>query len=96
MPSKQYKAYESKAMWYIRPLPEAPIEIPVNVKASFYMPTHRKCDLVNLQEAILDILVGAGVLADDNMNIVASMDGSRVLYDKADPRTEIEIRILET
>ena len=48
-------------------------------------------DLVNLQEATLDVLVKYGVILDDNSNIVASMDGSRVLYDKNNPRTEIDI-----
>jgi Holliday junction resolvase RusA-like endonuclease len=58
------------------------------------MPTHRRCDLVNLQESTLDVLVKYGILADDNSNIVVSMDGSRVLYSKENPRTEIEIELL--
>jgi hypothetical protein len=36
-------------------------------------------------------MVKAGLLADDNYSIVQSMDGSRVLYDKNAPRTEIFI-----
>lgn len=90
MPSAVYKNYESAAMWFI-PRPLQPIDRPVNVKCLFYMPTKRKCDLVNMQEAILDIMVKAGLLADDNYSIVQSMDGSRVLYDKENARTEIEI-----
>ena len=39
----------------------------------------------------MDILVDAGILEDDNSNIVAGHDGSRVLYDKENPRTEILI-----
>lgn len=90
-PSKQYKGYERAAMPFLRPLPDKPIDYPVNVKCLFYMPTRRRIDLVNLQEAALDVLVSAGVLIDDNASVVASMDGSRVLYDKESPRTEIEI-----
>lgn len=90
MPSKKYKEYEKNAMWFI-PFPDKPIDKPVNVKCLFYMPTKRKCDLVNMQEAILDVLVKAGLLADDNFSIVQSMDGSRVLYDKENPRTEVII-----
>lgn len=89
-PSKQYKEYEASALWFI-PKPRAPINMPVNVKCLFYMPTKRKCDLVNLQEAILDIMTKAGLLEDDNFTIVQSMDGSRVLYDKKNPRTEVYI-----
>ena len=91
MPSKQYKDYEAKAVWYLQPKPEKPIDYPVNVKCLFYMPTHRRVDGVNLLESTLDILVKSGVLADDNSNIVVSTDGSRVLYSKENPRTEIEI-----
>jgi hypothetical protein len=43
----------------------------------------------------MDLLVTYGILADDNSNIVASMDGSRVLYDKTFSRTEIEITPIE-
>lgn len=89
MPSKKYKEYEKDAMWFI-PKGET-INKPVNVKCLFYMPTRRKCDLVNMQEAILDVMVKAGLLEDDNYSIVQSMDGSRVLYDKSNPRTEIYI-----
>lgn len=95
-PSKQYKEYEQKAMWYIRPRPETPINEPCNVKMLFYMPTRRRVDLVNAQEACLDILVKAGVIEDDNASVVVSMDGSRVLYSKENPRTEVEIEVIET
>ena len=51
---------------------------------------HRKDDL-NLYEALDDILVKNGVLKDDDRKIIRSRDGSRVLYDKAAPRSEIYI-----
>ena len=89
-PSEQYKAFEKAAGYYIK-RPAEPIEGPVNVKCLYYMPTRRRVDLVNLEEATLDILVKYGVLKDDNCSVVASMDGSRVLYDKENPRTEVVI-----
>lgn len=92
MPSKQYKEYEKAALWFI-PKVEM-IDKPVNVQCLFYMPTRRKCDLVNMQEAILDVMVKAGLLADDNHTIVQSMNGSRVLYDKECPRTEVYITLV--
>lgn len=90
MPSKKYKEYEKEAGWFIPKIKE-PICYPVNVKALFYMPTRRKCDLTNMLEAVDDIMVKYGLIADDNYTIIASHDGSRVLYDKENPRTEIEI-----
>lgn len=93
IPSKAYKDYETACLWQIKG--HRTIDKPVNVKCTYFMPTRRRCDLVNLQEATLDILVKAKVLADDNSNIVRSMDGSRVLYDKDNPRVEIEIEEAE-
>ncbi len=90
IPSAQYTAYEKECAWFMPKLTK-PINIPVNVKCLYYMPTRRVCDVVNHLEATLDILVKYGVLEDDNYKIVASMDGSRVLYDKENPRTEITI-----
>jgi Holliday junction resolvase RusA-like endonuclease len=88
-PSKQYRAYEAQAMWFI---PKGKvIDFPVNVKCVFYMPTRRRCDLTNLLEAIDDVMVKAGLLSDDNYNVIAGHDGSRVLIDRDNPRTEVEI-----
>ena len=64
---------------------------PVNVKALFYMDTRRRVDLVNLEQALCDLLVHYKMIEDDNSTIIKSMDGSRVLYDKDDPRTEVVI-----
>lgn len=91
-PSKTYKDYEEAAMWFIPKLRQIePINYPVNIKCLFYMPTKQRCDLTNLLEAIDDVMVKAGLLADDNYRIIESHDGSRVLYDKKNPRTEVEI-----
>lgn len=67
------------------------IDYACNVKLIYYRSDKRRTDLVNLQNATLDILVSANVLDDDNYKIVASTDGSRVYYDKDNPRTEIYI-----
>lgn len=90
MPSKKYKEYEKACKDYI-PEQKQKINFPISVKCLYYMPTKRRTDLTNLLEATDDILVYYGVLEDDNYNIIASHDGSRVLYDKENPRTEIYI-----
>lgn len=96
MPSQKYIDYEAKAVWYCkRARVQRPIEEPVEVKCLFYMPTRRKVDLTNLLESIDDVLVRAGVLKDDHSGIIVSHDGSRVLYDKENPRTEVSITAYE-
>ena len=91
MPSAKYKQYEREAVWYIRPRPLRPIDYAVNVKCVFYMPNRRRTDLNNLLEAVTDLLVHTGVLADDHYGIVVSHDGSRCYVDRDNPRTEITI-----
>lgn len=87
-PSERYKQYEKDFMWFA---PKLSIDVPVNVKTVFYLPTRRLTDLSNLISAAHDCLVASGTLVDDNYKIIHSVDGSRVYYDKENPRTEIEI-----
>ena len=93
IPSKQFTEYQNIAGWFV-PKNEK-IDYPVNIRCYFFMKTRRKCDLTNLLEAIDDILVHYGVIADDNYSIVAGHDGSRVYVDKDNPRTEVWIEELK-
>lgn len=93
-PSKAYVQYEKDTGHFIPRRGEKLAEA-CEVKCLFYMPTRRRVDLTNLLEAIDDILVHYGVLADDNSKIIVSHDGSRVLYDPKRPRTEVTITFLE-
>lgn len=90
-PSEQYKAYETACIWQTPAECRKAIDVSVNVKCTYYMPTHAKTDLGNLIAATCDILVKANVIEDDNSRIVAGHDESRVKYDKESPRVEIEI-----
>lgn len=93
-PSEQYDNYKNSALWFI-PKRGVPIDFPVNIKCLFFLPDQRRCDLTNHLESIDDILVEAGLILDDNYKILAAHDGSRVLVDKSNPRTEIEITVLK-
>ena len=89
--SQQYKDYEKECLRQLKEKHKQKIDYPVNVQMIFHMPTRRRVDLSNLQAACLDILVKGDVLADDNRNIVAGMDGSRVFWNHNDPHVDIEI-----
>lgn len=80
---------------HLTPKPPAPIAVPVHIKYLFYMKTRRKVDILNLQAATDDLLVLADIIQDDNSSIVKSHDGTRVYYDKENPRTEIYIYTYE-
>ena len=96
VPSKDFKEYQKMSAYYL-PYPEGlePIDQPIILECKFYRSTRRKVDLVNLEQAICDILVHWKVLKDDSFNIIARMDGSEVFIDKEHPRTEIKIYRLE-
>lgn len=93
-PSKAYVDYETDCLRQIK-RPHSPISARVNVRCVYYMKTASRVDLANLIEATTDILVKAHVLEDDNSKIVAAHDGSRVDYDKQNPRVEIWIEEME-
>lgn len=89
--SKRYLSFEKDCGLFVGKFKNLNIDYPINLQLIYYMPTKRRVDLSNLQAATCDILVKYKVIKDDNSNIVASMDGSKVLYDKEIPRTEITI-----
>lgn len=91
MQSDQYKRFEEAAGWFLKPRPAKPIDEPVNVQYLFYMPSRRRVDLSNLVSALDDVLVKHRILADDNRDVIAAHDGSRVFYDHDAPRVEILI-----
>lgn len=95
-PSEAFEQYQKDCGYFV-PKIESPINYPINVKAVYYMKTKRKVDKTNLESALLDVLVHYSFLEDDNRNIVYTTDGSKVLHDCKQPRTEITIsRIAES
>lgn len=90
IPSKAYVKYEKECLPFLLKHRYG-INTPVNVKAIYYRETRHRVDLCNLHEALCDVLVKYGVVADDNVGIIKTMDGSVVKYDKDNPRTEITI-----
>ena len=97
LPSEAYLEYagECAVQLVAQRAVNAGIDYPVNVGCVYYMPTRRHVDLVNLLEVTCDILKDNFVVLDDNSGIVAGHDGSRVAYDRNNPRVEIEITRME-
>lgn len=83
--------YAARAAQYLNPRPEKPLSGPVRIVYRLYMQTRRRVDDLNLFAALDDILVHEGILQDDNMQVIRSRDGTRVDYDKENPRAEIYI-----
>ena len=98
--SAAYKRYEKLAKPFLKQM-EDPISYPVNIKCTYWVKKNKdgsipktKLDLTNLLAATCDILVKYQILEDDNCQIVAGHDGSRVIYTVGDEYTEVEITAL--
>lgn len=94
LPSETYEKFEKSAGKFI-PAKSTPIDFKVEISCVYYMATRRAVDLTNLLEATDDVLVKHKYLKDDNCKIIVSHDGSRVDYDKDNPRTEVTVKRLE-
>lgn len=90
-PSKQYEQFEAECVAFLLKYRDLKIDYPINLKCIFYKDKNYNSDLVGYIQAIQDILVKYGILADDNDKIIVSLDGSRCYIDKVNPRIEIEI-----
>lgn len=93
IPSKQYLQFEKDCQPYFKRVLNkiGQIDYPINLQAIFYVETKWRIDLPNLLNAVDDAMVKSELILDDNRDIIASHDGSRVYHDKFNPRIEIEI-----
>lgn len=83
--------FSFRAAQYMHPKPAKPYDGTVHIIYRIYTKTQRVVDDLNLYENLDDILVKEKILKDDNRKIIRNRDGSRVLYDKENPRAEIYI-----
>ena len=88
--SDRYIKFEKECGYFLGKY-QLNIDYPVNLKVTFIVNDRRKRDLCNLLESIQDVLVKYNVIADDNYQIVASVDGSRIKYIKGKQETIIDI-----
>lgn len=97
IPSSQYREFETQCKPYFNKVlcEVGQIRYPINVKCVFYVEKRLRYDLTNLLEAVDDSMTKARLLLDDNRDIIAGHDGSRVYQDKENPRIEIEITELK-
>ena len=89
LPSKAYTAWEKQARkeaWAKARIP--PLVGPIHIEAHFYYKGKRP-DLSGAMESCGDMLQGI-LYADDGQ--IESWDGSRMIHDLDNPRTEIRVK----
>jgi hypothetical protein len=86
-----HSKYAFESAQYLNPRPKVPIDGQIHIVYVLYMQTKRRVDDLNLYASLDDILVHEKILTDDSIKYIRNRDGSRVLYDKENPRAEIYI-----
>lgn len=89
--NERYLEFEKLCKPFMAQYSGLKINEPVNLKATIYVPDRRRRDLVNYLEGLQDVLVKHEVIADDNYNVIESVDGSRMIYEKGKQMTILEI-----
>lgn len=88
--SKHYRVWEKAALkelqWNDGPLPDG-----CSVEITIFPGTRRAADLSNKAESILDAMVLAGIIADDNWYIIPSVVLKFGGVDRFKPRAEVVI-----
>ena len=97
IPSKQYQAWHEAALLQIRAMSKGHDTIcyPVSITLAFFHGDLRRRDSDNGTSSILDTLTDAGILKDDNWQIVRILNVYNY-YDKGHARCEIDIHPIET
>ena len=81
-------------MWQVKKYkPKIPLECS-NIEITIYNDTERRFDLNNSSQSILDLLVDAKILVDDNAKAVPSLLMMYGGCDRKNPRAEIVINPL--
>ena len=91
LPSKRHEAWHDQNMAALV-LPDVPLPLPCRVRLSvhFVRQSHRRWDYTNALDAVQDFLVDAGILIDDNAEVLCLGDITHE-YDKLNPRAEVTL-----
>ena len=68
-----------------------PLRVPCEVEITFFAHDARLFDLTNKAESVMDLLVDAGFLSDDNISVVRKVVLVSGGIDRVNPRAEVKI-----
>lgn len=90
IPSKSHEDWRKDALLQLTQVKEK-ITRKATVTITFYPKTKAKGDLTNKAESVMDALVDAGIIKDDNWFVVDEVNLHFGEVDKTNPRAEIYI-----
>lgn len=86
-PSAEHEAWEQEQLLNLRNV--QPVQPPYSIQIIIYAPDRRTADLTNKAESLMDVLVKAGVLTDDNWFVLSNIHLKFGGVDRINPRAEI-------
>jgi Holliday junction resolvase RusA-like endonuclease len=88
-PSQKFRDWNKQALSQLTGI--KPVDRVTSIELTFYPSTKRKFDLTNKAESIMDLLVDAGIIEDDNYTVIPQIKLQFGNIDKSNPRAEITI-----
>ena len=89
--SRAHSIWHTDAMWQLKEQRTRPMEGKIGIEMMFYFPDKRRADLTNKAESIMDLLVDAGIIEDDNANVCPEVFLRFGGVDKERPRVEVSL-----
>ena len=90
--SAEFQAWNTEQLWLLKRLGALQLKEVASIDVTFYAPDKRKADLTNKVEGLMDLLVDAGILEDDNWFVVPNLLLHFKGVDTQSPRAEIIIQ----
>lgn len=95
LPQKRYEEWHKTALQSLKKIAPRLSDSIEEVHLTIYSENKRKFDLTNKAESIMDLLVDAGIILDDNYEVIPKITIKYGGVSKEDPRCEIEIHLLQ-
>jgi Holliday junction resolvase RusA-like endonuclease len=89
--SQKHNAWHTDALWQLKEQNIKPMTGPLSIEMKFWFPDKRKTDLTNKAESVMDLLVDAGIIEDDNVGVCPKVWLEFCGVDREKPRVEIII-----
>ena len=93
--SRNHEIWHRRAFFELKEQKPRVMESPVCITIRFTFPDNRKSDLTNKAESIMDLLVDAGILPDDNVSICPKLILKFSGVDKSNSGAEITIECIK-
>lgn len=91
LPSSAYKSWQEEKMWELKIQDNSKVENISKIEITFYAPDKRKADKTNKAESVMDLLVDAGIIEDDNWFVFPELVLKFGGIDRESPRAEVVI-----